>query len=239
MDSERDPWDFIDWDMLRDDHAAEELFQQTRRPLSISLSLDDLIRWLQGYGAEIGNTPTVEVQRDSEPVRLDLSGLSWNWKSDARAVFWASEYRWGCYLCCVCETLAAESYYWRLIQDLEAAFPYIPGAMVRHIPETEAPTGGRAIQPKDVLGDRSLMKKYLSEYNPDTGLAMYEAIPKAWKNWTDVGGRWGPGHIAKVAKLNRSTVSRYLGAFHAVGILSIECEGEVISIPHQRRRGKQ
>ena len=100
-------------------------------------------------------------------------------------------------------------------------------------------------QPVALIRDVGRMREHYPDYAENTGIAIYASIPEAWRNYCSTGqeGRWGPARlVAPVGKrlgksLSPATVSRYLKAFHAVGIRAVKFQGEEIEIPYRPRGG--
>ena len=80
------------------------------------------------------------------------------------------------------------------------------------------------------------MQQYYADYSPLTAKDILEAIPEAYLEWVDQGGRWGPGIIAGHTLLKARTVGSYLRAFWLAGLKQI-CgpNGEKIIIPYKPR----
>lgn len=73
-----------------------------------------------------------------------------------------------------------------------------------------------------LLENLKLMKQHYKHYNPVTAKEIIQALPKAWELHLEQGGHWGPGVIKTVYHLNATTIGRYLKAFKAIGVKSID-----------------
>jgi len=75
-----------------------------------------------------------------------------------------------------------------------------------------------------LISDTQAMSKHMSSssYNPVTARAIKDAISQAWDLYTEEAGRWGPGKVARIASVNRDTISRYVNAWKKAGITKID-----------------
>jgi len=79
----------------------------------------------------------------------------------------------------------------------------------------------------DTIGDLSildnvaLMKKHYKDYSKDTATRIIKALEKAFADYCDEGGTWGPGKFEKYCFVSATTIGRYLKVFRIVGIVKI------------------
>lgn len=82
-----------------------------------------------------------------------------------------------------------------------------------------------------LISDPVLMKQYYKGYSVVTAREILEAIPDAWIIYHKLGGRWGPGIIARCYSLGATTIGRYMSAFKKAGFNEIIYKGKTIPIP--------
>ena len=134
----------------------------------------------------------------------------------------------------------ADEYFLRLLADIHARWPEAEWQTYAEAETAITASDGADQERTDierVLSDLETMRQHYQDYSPITAQEILDAIPKAYLLYTDEGGRWGPGIIARVHSLHPHTIGGYLKAFTKIGLTEIDGpEGEKIPIPYKPRK---